>query len=347
MRIKPPVLADEDQTDEAELWFLPGPTGDGDGDLAPDLPPLPRAPRLAPLDLAEWQAAEAALAQELAALAHDAGRLDERLAGMGEGAALRLASAEALALGWWTGDRVAADRLALWLALRAGMAGEDAPALARAGWAVRRLSGGPPPGQGGWRAGIAAFLGRPPEGAVEEVAEAMEALAGLHPVVEAAVLFHAWQIAAAGPGAGIEAAALAARHAAQGAQAGSGRIGALFLPLAMAGVTGLAASGSAERRLSAWLTGAELATLSALAQLDRLRAWEDRARAATADLSGRTPAALIAVLGQWPVVTAPLAETETGASRAAVQRNLDLFATRDLIREITGQGRYRVWVAKT
>ena len=31
MRIKPPVLADEDQTDEAELWFLPGPTGDGDG----------------------------------------------------------------------------------------------------------------------------------------------------------------------------------------------------------------------------------------------------------------------------------------------------------------------------
>lgn len=330
--------------EKRHLWFLPVAEDEASDPLAA---PGPRADRRALFEPAEWRAAQGVLAAELAQVALRFGRLDERLAGMGQGARTRLAIREVADLGWWTGERIGADRLALWLALRAGMAGEDAPALARAGWAVRRLSGGPPPGQGGWRAGIAAFLGRPPEGAVEEVAEAMEALAGLHPVVEAAVLFHAWQIAAVGPGAGIEAAALAARHAAQGAQAGSGRIGALFLPLAMAGVTGLAASGSAERRLSAWLTGAELATLSALAQLDRLRAWEDRARAATADLSGRTPAALIAVLGQWPVVTAPLAETETGASRAAVQRNLDLFATRDLIREITGQGRYRVWVAKT
>lgn len=41
-----------------------------------------------------------------------------------------------------------------------------------------------------------------------------------------------------------------------------------------------------------------------------------------------------------------MAEAETGASRAAVQRNLDLLVQRGLIREITGQGRYRVWAAR-
>jgi Fe2+ or Zn2+ uptake regulation protein len=39
----------------------------------------------------------------------------------------------------------------------------------------------------------------------------------------------------------------------------------------------------------------------------------------------------------------PLAEVLTGASRAAVQRNLDWMEVRGLIREVTGQGRYRMW----
>ena len=47
------------------------------------------------------------------------------------------------------------------------------------------------------------------------------------------------------------------------------------------------------------------------------------------------------------MITAPLAERETGASRAAVQRNLDLLTDRGLLREITGKGRYRIWSAAT
>jgi DNA-binding IclR family transcriptional regulator len=38
-----------------------------------------------------------------------------------------------------------------------------------------------------------------------------------------------------------------------------------------------------------------------------------------------------------------LAVAETGAPRAAVQRNLDVLVARGLAREVTGQGRYRVW----
>jgi len=80
--------------------------------------------------------------------------------------------------------------------------------------------------------------------------------------------------------------------------------------------------------------------------LDRLAAWQLRATQATTDLSGRTPPRLLRLLTDWPSLSAPLAEAESGASRAAVQRNLDLFAARGLIREVTGQGRYRVWTAR-
>jgi hypothetical protein len=46
-----------------------------------------------------------------------------------------------------------------------------------------------------------------------------------------------------------------------------------------------------------------------------------------------TPPALRAVLTEWPVVSAPMGETLTGASRAAVQRNLSWMETRGLICE--------------
>lgn len=62
-------------------------------------------------------------------------------------------------------------------------------------------------------------------------------------------------------------------------------------------------------------------------------------------LSGRTPPALRAVLTEWPLVSAPMAETLIGVSRATVQRNLAWMEVRGLIREVTGQGRFRMWRA--
>ena len=120
-------------------------------------------------------------------------------------------------------------------------------------------------------------------------------------------------------------------------------MGALFLPVALTGGAALRAAADPARGLSIWLAGAEQATLAALLALDRIEAWQARAEAAIADLSGRTPGRLVTTFLRWPLVTAPLAEAETGASRAAVQRNLDLLTARGLLREMTGQGRYRVW----
>jgi DNA-binding IclR family transcriptional regulator len=62
-------------------------------------------------------------------------------------------------------------------------------------------------------------------------------------------------------------------------------------------------------------------------------------------LSGRTPPALRALLTEWPLVSAPMADALTGVSRAAVQRTLASMDARGLIREVTGQDRYRMWRA--
>lgn len=78
---------------------------------------------------------------------------------------------------------------------------------------------------------------------------------------------------------------------------------------------------------------------------DDIEAWSVRAVAEMASLSGRTPCALRAVLSEWPLVSAPMAEALTGAGRVGDQRNLARMQARDLVREVTGQGRFRMWQA--
>lgn len=81
--------------------------------------------------------------------------------------------------------------------------------------------------------------------------------------------------------------------------------------------------------------------------LDRLQRWHVRAEAETADLSGRTPRLLIAGLLRHPMAAVPQLVAETGASRPAVLRNLAILERRGLVREVTGQGRYRVWAVQS
>lgn len=55
---------------------------------------------------------------------------------------------------------------------------------------------------------------------------------------------------------------------------------------------------------------------------------------------------LLSALEAWPLVSAPMAESLTGASRASVHRGLDRLVDLGLVREVTGQGRFRFWAAK-
>lgn len=329
---------DPDPDAQDDLWFLPAPN-DNPGDPPPSEPFDPPL-----IDPAAWRAAQGVLAAELAQVALRMGLLTARLGGAGEGLRQRLALQEVADLSWWAGDRIGADRLSLWIGLHQGAAGTETLALARSAWAMRRLTGGAMPGEGGWIDGSAAFLGREKTADVADLAQTMEGLVGLHPVVQAAVLFQTWRLLGQGPVNDLEAAVMAARHGAMMVPAATGA--APFMPIAMGGYAALVAQGTPEHRLAGWLTGVDLSLRAALSLCDRVMAWDARARQALADLQGSTPLRLLACLARWPMITAPLAEAETRASRAAVQRNLSVLLERGLIREVTGQGRYRVWAAR-
>lgn len=332
-----------DPAEVEEPFFLPLEDAEDLGGAG--RPPLPRGERHSLVDAAGWRAAEAALAADLAELAFDAGRLTERVAAAGQGAVQRLALEEAAALSWWTGDRVTSDRLALWLSYRIGAAEEGGEGLIRTAWAARRLMA-PRAGQGsGLADALLASLGedgRTDPGLIEDASAEMATLQGLSSVMQGCALFHLWRSLDERPDhlRGLEAAVLGMRLAAGRAR------GMPFLPLSLTGFSALTASGSTEARLAGWITGAHRAVLSALMTLERLAQWRARAEQETAELQGRTPARLIAALAAHPMLAAPQAEAETGASRAAVQRNLDLLVARGLVREVTGQGRFRVWAAE-
>ena len=160
------------------------------------------------------------------------------------------------------------------------------------------------------------------------------------PITRACMGFHLWSLNGLGhQGDHMEKAVTAARIA-----AGDGK-GAVFAPLAMGGAEGLRAGGPPAERLARWLDGMETACLTAMRHLDDIKAWAERAKTAMTPLSGRTPPSLRAVLTEWPLVSAPMAEALTGASRAAVQRTLAWMEAQGLIWEMTGQGRYRMWRA--
>lgn len=87
----------------------------------------------------------------------------------------------------------------------------------------------------------------------------------------------------------------------------------------------------------------ESATFSALRRLDEVEAWAAAAARTMAPLSGKTSLMLRDLFTSWPLVSVQSAEKLTGAHRATVQRNIDWMEERGLIREVTGQGRYRTW----
>ncbi len=273
----------------------------------------------------------------------------------------RILCAEIADLAWHLGDRVTPDRLALYLVLRLPGAGDDAQALARAAWAFRRLDRDAPPPLDDATA-LAAYLGRAPgtggdpadplliarptgtefDALARDWAASVAAESGRHPLVQAAAAWHGWRgRGLSGDAAEIEGAVLAARIAARALRPG----GLGFVPLGLGGGTALRTGGDTDARLAAWLGGIEGAALRGLMDCDRLAAWEAQATARTAPMSGRTPTRLIAALTAWPIVSAPMLTAQTGASRAAVQRNMIRFEDMGLVRELTGQTRFRFWRA--
>lgn len=353
--------------DEADLWFLPGPMED-EPDYLPPGPP-PEAKESDVVDA--WRAAEAGQAAQLARVAARLGILDERLRRGPAGWRQRLALIEAADLSWLTQDRIGLDRLSLYMALRVSTVTDDAQVLYRIGWTVRRLTGGPAPLARRSSVGdLETFLDRrdrPGQGErfddvqapsrVVEIAEReafadraagwlamMDQAEDLHPVTRACMGFHLWHVAELSPvDDPLEAAVTAARVAIADLAPSGSAPGAIFAPIAMGGGGGFRAIGDPPARLARWLNAMESATFAALRRIEEIEAWAAAAGRAMAALSGKTPPLLRELFTSWPLVSVQMAGKLTGAHRATVQRNIDWMEERGLIREVTGQGRYRMW----
>jgi len=346
-------LYDPDDTPEEDLWFLP----ETPVDRAPTDMPLPIAARSRGVGVQDWLDAEAGAGRLLAQAAAAFARYDERLSrlpGCEERIALMCASA-ALEM---QGDWMPAERIALYVALRE-RAGEEAQILSQADWAVRRLLGGLDP-----RDDLNGYLGRHPtdrDGFVdldlfgepargEEFVELSRAWlvqleeledACAPPLVRAGAAFHHWRMSdISAPGSVVEAAVLASALGADGTAAA-------FVPAILGQRQNLLARGKAADRLDGWLIAVRDGCARALLELERVERWKGRAVAETQDLSGKTPPLIIEVLTRNTLVSADMLSAATGASKAAIRRNMAEFEKRGLVREVTGQGRYRFWGIKT
>ncbi len=326
-------LENTPEDDEDDLWFIPAPLEDA----APTDLPAPLAPLPTKGWSVDWARAEASMGRQLAEACAAIARLDEKVAQV-RGAAERIALSEASALSWFDGRRIAPERLALYAELRVSNADDDARDLALADWARRRLVGPIGPED------VEAFFGFEEQN-LPRGEDGLDWIASiqsgqLHPITAAAMAFHDWKrIGLSGPESVLEAATLAMRVA------GAGLRALPFAPMASVGMRAIRSSGTTEERLLPWFEAIRNGAQEAYLTLDRLQVWAEFAAQKTQGMSGRTPQLLIAALQEVPLLSAEMAEVRTGASRAAVQRNLDALSRLGLVKEVTGQRRYRYWSA--
>lgn len=337
--------------------------------MTPAIADLPVAPGGRPdwHDPARWIAAERGAGHALADTAVAAARLDERLRRLpDERRALlreRIALTEASDLLWAEGVRLRPERLALADRGRIGRVWDGEQAVARAAWAVRRMTARPDlpetaasvrsflglhsaPAEridGGIDGGIdrdALWLGGLDDGAVTDWCAALATLGETHPLTRAAAGFHLWRgFALSPPERVLEPAVMAARIGAAMAQGGLAAI-----PLAFGNPRAVPAhGGDAAARLGGWLGSIAGATLRVQAVLDRLDAWQARAERAAADMQGKGAPALIRLIVARPMLSAADVAEALQVSAAQARLLLNRLAGKALIREVTGQERFRVW----
>ncbi|RWR34446.1 hypothetical protein D2T29_02555 [Sinirhodobacter populi] len=333
-------------------WFLPDLPDDDPADQ-----PGPRADRRILVDAGEWRLAEAAQAAELARAAAELGRLDMMTEHLGEGAVTRLALIEAEAMAWAEGTRLRREEIGRDLMARATDPRLHTD-LARARWALRRLEQRPaPPG------GLRDFLGlheadpdtvsavpddfrRRLAGAEFSAAAAdfglgLAELDDAHPLTRAAFAYRLWPLCSlSASGVVTEPATAASRIAASENR----MIG--FAPCATARQV-WNSGGNAEERLRRWIVSVRSGALAAMLDLRRLDSWAVSARATTAGIKGRTPARLIDALISRPLLSTEDAALTTGISRDSAERMLARMLDAGVVREITGQSRFRLWTAAT
>jgi len=330
--------------DDEDLWFLPAPPEDTHpGDF-----PWEIAHRASLNEAQHWRDAETKNYRKLVSAVAAVARLGARLEDFPQ-AIERLAVGSVTTILRAEGIWLSAEQIALYQLFR-GSGLNDVQDLARARWAMRRLNGAVDP-----RLGLHAFLGRAVIDQPQDIpgmerpigeellalshqwSEALEDLHECHAITRAGFAFAHWRMLDVAPFEHVLEPAVAAMLV-----GGGGLVP--FLPLG-AGYR-FDRAGDTAARLAAFYTAVENGALNALMAFDQLRDWQQRAMDKTANLSGRTPALLIAALIKHPLVSVEIAAKEALCSGAAARRNIAKLQNLGLVREVTGQARYQFWTAK-
>jgi len=365
-------IYDVDPPAEQDLWFIPGPPEDTAPTDLPWTAPDQSAAQIQAFKPETWQAAERDQYRALLAAGEALARFGERLKHMPQGVVERTALNSVAAAMRSEGAWLSAEQIALYRAMRIA-SDEGAHDLARASWAVRRLVGsgraggaGGAGGPGGAMSGLHGFLGRKTvsdpralPGDDRPIGPELQALGdhwrlsvanltAVHALTRAAYAFALWRALQITPPEERLEPSVAAMLIGASAPAAGGL--APFLPITESRrfdsqIPSVARSGT-PARLQVFYGAVEAGALRACMGLDTLRIWHVRAVDLTRNLSGRTPPLLIETLMRYPVVSAELAAQEINCSRPSARRNLDLFAEQGLVREVTGQERYRFWTAR-
>lgn len=354
--LTPPSIYDREETeDDSVHWF--------------ELPPmeplidLDARPALTLFESADWHRAEQTLSRQLAAAVDAVARLDERLLSQPrerrEGSLRHLALLEITDLVWAEGHRVRPERLALVDLERLGRMGEDAAVLGRATSALRRALAAP-------RAlsdaeAVATALGHRavaepdakhfddpirdllPEMARDRAEAWLSAVDSLdaHPIVRAGFGFRLWLRGATHEL--LEPATLAS-HIALAPMRVAESVGLTFLPLALGRPpAALRYGGTAESCLAAWLDVVAGAATAGRTRLCVVADWRERAAKAIQGMQGRGAPSLADLFLARPVLSAPVVAAELGLTGTRSRDLLNAFERRGLIREMTGQGRFRFW----
>ena len=313
-----------------------------------------------------WLNAEREVGRGLLDAATTVARLDERLrhsaARRQDGLRKRIALSLASDVLWAEGARLRPEHLALADRDRIGRTQDEDQTIARAAWAVRRMT--QKTNQPDTLASVRRFLGLHANQAESDSAESTDAtgdalwLSGLdphaasewcqvqtalssaHPLTRAAAGFHLWRgFGLSAPERLCEALVLAARIA------GDMALGGLIAVPVTLPSTVHAGLGNAADRLQHWCTQTRETARRFQRVLDDLDAWRLRAEIATQSLNGKSPAGLIALFEAHPVLSANDCASALDRTPTQTRQILNTFEDRGLITEITGQKRFRFWKA--
>ncbi|MEM9761071.1 MAG: helix-turn-helix domain-containing protein [Pseudomonadota bacterium] len=354
--LMPPSIYDRDEADSDFVhWFEPPP-------IEP-LIDLDARPALAVSESDDWHRAERTLSSSFAAAVDAVARLDERLLSQPrerrEGSLSHLALLEITDLVWAEGHRIRPERLALVDLERLGRTSEDAAVLGSATSALRRALAAPrtlsdaeavatalghraipEPGAIGAYDPIWGLLPEMARDRAEAWLSAVDSL-DAHPIVRAGFGFRLW-LRGAMPKL-LEPATLAGHLALAPARV-EASVGLTFLPVALGRPpTTLLYGGSAETCLGAWLDAVAGAAAAGRTRLGALADWRERAAKAIQGMQGRGAPSLADLFLARPVLSAPVVAAELGLTGTRSRDLLSAFERRGLVREMTGQGRFRYW----